>query len=116
MTLAPVPSLDELVGHPGRIGELSVPVARDLLAQVIGLQTALLAHALSASSGGNGRPEAPAEADRLLTPEEAARLLGVEVSWLSRHRRRLPFARKLSHKTVRYSEAGLRKWQALKRA
>ena len=48
--------------------------------------------------------------DRLLNPEEAAQMIGVTVAWLSRRSRRLPFARKLSHKVVRYSEAGIRRW------
>lgn len=57
-----------------------------------------------------------AERDPLLTPEEAARLLGVKVQWLYRHAKRLPFTRRLSRKCLRFSEAGLRKWQAAKRA
>jgi len=59
---------------------------------------------------------APMEKDRLLDPEEAARLLGVEVHWLYRHSKKLPFARKLSRKMLRFSERGLMKWREAKRA
>ena len=48
--------------------------------------------------------------DRLLTVGEAAALLGVSVKWLYRHAGRLPFARRLSPKVLRFSEVGLRKW------
>lgn len=114
MSVTPLPSLDQLAADPGLARDLPPEVARDLLVRLAGLQPVLLAQAVSASAKQDGQPAV--EADRLLSPEEAARLLGVEVSWLYRHRRRLPFARKLSHKTLRFSEAGLRKWQALKRA
>ena len=64
-------------------------------------------------TGGNGKggPEvAPPREDRLLTVEEAASLLGVAPRWLYRHARTLPFARHLSPKALRFSEAGLRRW------
>jgi hypothetical protein len=48
--------------------------------------------------------------DRLLGPEEAGRRMGVTVRWLYRHYARLDFARKLSRKTLRFSERGLVRW------
>jgi Helix-turn-helix domain len=56
-------------------------------------------------------PEA-AEPDKLLTTEEAAALLRRSTKWISRHRRSLPFARKLSARSWVYSEQGLRRWLA----
>jgi predicted DNA-binding transcriptional regulator AlpA len=50
--------------------------------------------------------------DRLLTPQEASQRLGVSVRWLYRRSGKLPFARKLSHKVIRYSEAGIRRYLA----
>jgi hypothetical protein len=44
--------------------------------------------------------------ERLLTPPEAAALLDVTVTWLYRHAGRLPFARRLSRKALRFSEPG----------
>lgn len=52
------------------------------------------------------------EPDRSLTTEEAAALLRRSTKWISRHRRSLPFARKLSERSWVYSEQGLRRWLA----
>lgn len=59
----------------------------------------------------------PADGDEYrLTAEEAARMLSVTVDWLYRRTAVLPFARKLSRKVVRYSEAGIRRYLAEKSA
>ena len=50
-----------------------------------------------------------ADPDRLLTPEEAAAILGQSVRWLYRHAANLPFTRRISRKNLRFSEAGLRR-------
>lgn len=47
---------------------------------------------------------------RLLTAEEVAKMLGVTKRWVQRRARRLPFARRISVRSVRYSEAGLKRW------
>lgn len=114
MNLAPVPALTELLQDPARAEALPPEAARALLLQLAPLQEALRLRALHAGVQ-NGQPEALAE-DRLLTPQEAARLLGVTPPWLYRRSRSLPFARRLSRKCLRFSEAGLRRWQAAKRA
>ncbi len=66
----------------------------------------------------NGAPQtAPiSDKDKLLTPEEAAELLSVKISWLYRNWHHLPFARKLSRKALRFNESGLRRWQVTRRA
>lgn len=51
-------------------------------------------------------------ADRLLTAEDVAEQLGCSVAWVYRQALRWPFARKLSHKVLRFSEAGLLEWLA----
>lgn len=57
-------------------------------------------------------PPAPAEAaDTLLTVEQAAGRLGVTRTWLYRHAGTLPFTRKLGHRTLRFSERELERWQ-----
>lgn len=56
----------------------------------------------------NGR--AVVEKSNYLTPEEAAKIMGVEVNWLYRHRRTLPFAHGASKKVLRFDETGLRRW------
>ena len=52
----------------------------------------------------------PAVADRLLTAVEAATVLGVSRRWLYGHAHGLPFAKHLSRRALRFSEAGLRRW------
>jgi predicted DNA-binding transcriptional regulator AlpA len=54
--------------------------------------------------------DSSADTDRLLTAEAVAHLLGVTKRWVLRRARRLPFARHISVRSVRYSEAGLRRW------
>lgn len=56
------------------------------------------------------------DADRLLTAKQAAEVAGVSPKWLYRHARSLPFARRLSPRVVRFSEAGLRKWLPTRKA
>jgi len=55
------------------------------------------------------------ERDVLLTPENTAALIGVNRRWLYRHADKLPFARRISRKNLRFSEAGLRRWVAAKK-
>lgn len=54
--------------------------------------------------------------DRLLTADEAAKILNVRKQWLYRHRKQLPFARSLSRKNIKFSEAGLRQWMRAKKS
>jgi predicted DNA-binding transcriptional regulator AlpA len=48
--------------------------------------------------------------DRLLTVSEVAAILNVAPRWVYRRAGSLPFARKLSANTLRFSEAGLYRW------
>jgi len=48
--------------------------------------------------------------ERLLDAEEAARVLSATKEWLYQNRRRLPFTRKLGHKLLRFSYAGMLRW------
>jgi predicted DNA-binding transcriptional regulator AlpA len=56
------------------------------------------------AAGSSGGP------DRLLTAEQAAALLNVAPRWCYRHAAELPFTRRIGRKTLRFSEAGLRRW------
>lgn len=62
----------------------------------------------------NGSGHVP-EKEGLLTPEEAAEILGQDVRWLYRHAKELPFTRRISRKNLRFQEAGLRRWIALRK-
>lgn len=78
------------------------------------IKALLFARLVSPDGRSDGQP--PAEADRWLAAEEAAAILNVTPRWLYRHAKRLPFAKRLSRKALRFSEAGLRKWLAAKKA
>ena len=80
------------------------------LARLLELARGQLARRTDAPADG-GRPEP----DRLLTVDEAAGVLGVKPGWLYRNAHRLPFARKLSPKMLRFSERGLTRYLATQR-
>jgi hypothetical protein len=108
-----IPSLDDLAADPGRAGVLPANLVTALLARNAVAHAALAQRLVTLLSEPS--PESSPGPDRLLTPSEAAGLLGVTVTWLYRHHRTLPFARRLSRKCLRFSEAGLRRWQTNKR-
>ncbi len=101
----------ELLAAPEQAATVKADDVPALLARLASLQAVLLARLL-VSSKETGSPKLPAEPDRLLTAEEAAPLLGTTVRWLYRHSGQLPFARRLSRKALRFSEAGLRRYMA----
>jgi hypothetical protein len=106
----PVPTLAELTLEPAKAVRLSLEALTVLLAQHAALGTVLAAQ-LAAVMLRPREPQAPGP-DKLLTPAEAAALLGVEEAWLKRRARRLPFSRRLSRKCIRFSLRGLERWQA----
>jgi len=62
------------------------------------------------ASGATGN-----DGDRLLEPAEAAKLLSVSEEYLYRNRKKLPFARKLGPRLLRFSHQGLLKWAEAKK-
>ena len=72
---------------------------------------------IGACAAGGPDPEGvtPAQAateaaNDWLTADEAACLLKKPRQWLIRHHRELPFARKVSRKTILFSRAGALRW------
>jgi excisionase family DNA binding protein len=53
--------------------------------------------------------------DELLTASEAAPLLGVSKRWMYRKADELPFTRRLSGGTLRFSRKGLERWKETRR-
>lgn len=101
--------LTAVLTDPGRVHQLGVEDAAVLLAQVAAIQATLAARVASIAQPGPARRQ---EDDRLISVEDAAARLGVTPRWLYRHAPRLPFARRLSRKALRFSELGLKRWQA----
>jgi predicted DNA-binding transcriptional regulator AlpA len=56
-----------------------------------------------------------AKGDRLLDPEEAAKLLSVSQDWLYHNQKRLPSTRKLGPRLLRFSYHGIIKWMESKK-
>lgn len=50
--------------------------------------------------------------DRLVEVDEAARILNVSEDWLYHNWKKLPFARKLGHKLLKFSVGGMNRWIA----
>jgi len=107
--------LPVLLADPDRLADLLPEQATAALIELAAIQTALAARLHSnpprSIPTGGKQPE-----DRLLTPAQAAERLGVTLRWLYRRADKLPFARRLSRKTLRFSEAGLRQYMAENKA
>ncbi len=114
MSLNAIPRLEEIAESPAAVSQLPADSRQALMSQCIIALNALFAAGLTHNVKGNG-PMEP-EKENLLTAEQAAPILGVTPRWLYRRSKKLPFARHLSRKVLRFSETGLRKWLAAKRA
>lgn len=106
--------LEELLGAPECALDLAPYEAAHLLAKVEGVAAALRARlAMPVPSVEQGPKQNGDGPGRLLTPEAAADLAGVSrrqiYSW-SRRSDWAPFVRRLSRKTLRVEEGGLRRW------
>ncbi|MBI2358327.1 MAG: helix-turn-helix domain-containing protein [Deltaproteobacteria bacterium] len=91
------------MSEPLKIVTVSLEELKSLIREAV-------AEVLKGDSGGQANGY-----DRLLTPAEAAAILNVKPRWLYRHANRLPFTRRLSRKALRFSEAGLFRWQAARK-
>jgi hypothetical protein len=105
-------SLDALAEDPSRTRNLPPDMARDLLVRVMALSSLLLVAALR--ENGHPEPETAGPSD-WLTADEAAGLLKMPRTWLIRRHRDLPFARKVSRKTIRFSRTGALRWLETRR-
>ncbi len=109
--------MDDLLPDPDRLTALPPEQILSVLARLAAIQSVLTARLLATPIASPVLdPEFKAGTnDQLLTAEDAAQILRVTPRWLYRHANRLPFARRLSRKCLRFSEAGLRRWQASKK-
>jgi helix-turn-helix protein len=112
MNLAPKPplSLDALAANPALIAGLEPAEVCAVLTLLAGLQAALGASLL------NHREPLTAGPDRMLSLEEASGILQQTPEWIRRRAGRLPFAKRISRKKLLFSENGLNRWLANRRA
>ena len=108
--------MDELFQDDDRLAALPPEQIPSILARVAAIQSVLTARLLAIPPVPVASESKSETTDQLLTAEDAAAILRVTPRWLYRHANRLPFTRRLSRKCLRFSEAGLRRWQASKRA
>jgi predicted DNA-binding transcriptional regulator AlpA len=110
-------ALATVVVDPERIADLSV----DALAQLIGetevLRARLLARLIASATAPPPPPGGPGtkQPDTLLTAAQAAERLGVDRRWVYRMAPELPFTRRLSTSTLRFSARGLERWTESRR-
>src|SRR5262245_53269208 len=106
MTETAVSTLDPSKVAPDEVDALLLTIAAEQ-ARLAALQTALVARLKNRSFEA-----APYEQgnDDCLDIREAAKLLRMSPSWLYRHAARLPFARRVGRRTLRFSAAGIRKY------
>jgi excisionase family DNA binding protein len=102
------------LSNPADLDRLSRAEAASILVELAALQ-ASLAERLSAAPPAPPKHSQTREPDRLMTVDEVAARLGVTPRWLYRHAKQLPFTRKLSRRTLRFSETALRHWEATQR-
>jgi predicted DNA-binding transcriptional regulator AlpA len=105
--------LATLLADPERLDDVPLELVPRLIGEAAALQARLWARLQT--------PPAPPPAvagtgiagpDRLLNAGEAAALLGVARRWVYRHAPNLPFTRRLSSGTLRFSLRGIERWQA----
>lgn len=114
--LGAVPDLAEVLANATVLDPVPLDALIHLQLQARHVAAALEAAILTRLGLAAGSPPpAPTAADHLLDVTEAARIAGVKPIWLYRNADRLPFARRLSGKCLRFSAAGLQKWVATRR-
>lgn len=101
--------LPALLADPQRAVEIPAEQIPAVLAQLTGLQGALLARLLLAGPIPNVPPDPVVGGDRLLTAEEAATRLGVSTDWIYRRATKLPFTVRLGAR-LRFSTKGIERY------
>ena len=103
----------ELFGDSGWVDGLSPAEAEEVLVELAHLQSAVARRLRSAPSPS--AEAAPLEPDLLLTAEDVASRFGRSVAWVYRQAKHWNFTRRVTRRTVRFSEAGLRRFLAQRR-
>jgi predicted DNA-binding transcriptional regulator AlpA len=106
-----VETVMRLLRDPTQVETVVPEVIPRLLGVLRTVEVSLLAK-LTKESLKVAPSQLPPQEDRLLTPQQAAELLGVSVRWLYGRSNKLPFSRRLSRKMLRFSEPGIRRYLA----
>lgn len=105
---ANVPSLLDVYKDPTVLNGLPLPVILTLRRQTSQLAADLDAAVVTTLANAITQDRRPAaDADRLLTPEEAAARFGVSKRWLFAHADTMPGVKRLSRKVIRFDERRL---------
>lgn len=115
MTLAAIPSLDDLARDPAHAAALAPDVARALLVRASAV-TAALETALRTTAPMNGSTPADEPEDKLLSIEEAMAILHRPRWWMYAHAAQIPGARRVHKRLLLFSERRLRAWAEAERA
>ena len=113
--------LATLAADPSRVAHVAPEVVLALLGELESLRVLLWARlqaptpAPGRRSARQGNAEPAAGEDRLLTADQVAARLGVARRWVYRKAGALPFTRRLSRGTLRFSERGLERWKETRR-
>lgn len=109
-------NLATLAADPSRLESVTPEALPELIGEAEALRARLWARlqAASITAPAAVAAEKPA-ADVLLTVDEAAARLGVNKRWMYRHAETLPFTRKLTEGTLRFSSRGLERWKESRR-
>jgi len=102
--------LATVVADPSRVREIDPEVVPELLGELEAVRAALWArlHVPAAPVPAQVDPD---RGDPLLTAAEAAERLAVSKRWIYRQASGLPFTRRLSDGTLRFSSKGLERWK-----
>ncbi len=103
------PSLLDVVAAPHQISNLPRETIVPLLCQLSALQSALTARLVETKEAAQNH-DSNDPTDQLLTPTQAAAMMGVTKGWIYRHAHRFPFTKRLGRKTLRFSKQGLKRW------
>jgi predicted DNA-binding transcriptional regulator AlpA len=110
--------LATLAAAPSRVADVAPEALPALLGELEALRAVMWARlqaptaaprTTSARREGNGE-------DQLLTADQVAVRLGVDRRWVYRRADALPFTRRLSRGTLRFSARGLERWKESRRA
>ena len=103
------PLLIALLSAPERAAQVPLEEIPAILGTLKVLETILCNRFRDAAPRSSVRQGHP-QTGRLLSAREAATMLDVTPRWLYRRARRLPFAKRLSPKVLRFSEDGIRRY------